>query len=327
MTLCIVAIFKNEGLNMKEFLDHYEWQGVDHVYLIDNGSTDNGRDVLRPYERRGFATVVEKLEKFKHVDHINDLMREQDLKNRYEWIMTVDLDEFWYCKDRSMTIKNVLRTLDDTVSCVYTHWTVFGSNGLVKHPASLRHALVYGHARTDAFEGKCIVRARRVARLHVHYHELVPGSIVMVDNLRFALNHYMTQSREFWETVKMKRGDSDNRDSNRDWDTFASIDERHQLGREDALPRILSGIYDGSEDMVAAVANRTRWGDGVQNVLCLDSPEIELAQQVWSIGANAECSTLRAPELPVGVIILDRPLTPERRAMLLFQANSKQRVS
>ena len=39
--LSIVAIFKNESWILKEWIEHYLNQGVDHFFLIDNGSTDN----------------------------------------------------------------------------------------------------------------------------------------------------------------------------------------------------------------------------------------------------------------------------------------------
>lgn len=39
--LTCLAIFKNEAMNLKEWLDHHLWQGVEHFYLINNGSEDD----------------------------------------------------------------------------------------------------------------------------------------------------------------------------------------------------------------------------------------------------------------------------------------------
>jgi hypothetical protein len=33
--LSILAIMKNEAMNLKLWIDHYIYQGVDHFYLID----------------------------------------------------------------------------------------------------------------------------------------------------------------------------------------------------------------------------------------------------------------------------------------------------
>jgi len=49
----VIAIFKNETMNLKMWLEHYLWQGVDHFFLIDNGSTDDPHKILQPYIDRG----------------------------------------------------------------------------------------------------------------------------------------------------------------------------------------------------------------------------------------------------------------------------------
>ena len=43
----IMAIFKNETMNLKLWLDHYLWQGIEHFYLIDNDSNDNPINILQ----------------------------------------------------------------------------------------------------------------------------------------------------------------------------------------------------------------------------------------------------------------------------------------
>ena len=47
--ISLLAIFKNETLNLKIWLEHYIWQGVEKFYLIDNDSSDNPLDILQPY--------------------------------------------------------------------------------------------------------------------------------------------------------------------------------------------------------------------------------------------------------------------------------------
>ena len=54
-SLCLVAIFKNESHILKEFITHYIKQGVDHFFLIDNGSNDNYSDILT---RLGYAPKI-----------------------------------------------------------------------------------------------------------------------------------------------------------------------------------------------------------------------------------------------------------------------------
>jgi hypothetical protein len=49
----IISMFKNERGIMKEWLDHHIGHGVDHFYLIDDGSTDGIMDVLDTYVKNG----------------------------------------------------------------------------------------------------------------------------------------------------------------------------------------------------------------------------------------------------------------------------------
>ena len=58
---------KNEAIAMKEWLQHYINQGVEHFYMIDNGSTDNWES-----EVDGFpVTIFYDDEKHKQNDHYN----------------------------------------------------------------------------------------------------------------------------------------------------------------------------------------------------------------------------------------------------------------
>ncbi|WP_083906792.1 glycosyltransferase family 2 protein [Octadecabacter arcticus] len=49
---------KNESLNIKEWIEHYLWQGIEQIYLIDNGSTDLTLDIIRPWVESGQAKII-----------------------------------------------------------------------------------------------------------------------------------------------------------------------------------------------------------------------------------------------------------------------------
>ena len=57
-TLCLVAIFKNESHILKEWIEHYLNQGVDKIFLVDNGSTDSYYSILQPYISTGKVDLV-----------------------------------------------------------------------------------------------------------------------------------------------------------------------------------------------------------------------------------------------------------------------------
>ena len=55
--LSIGALFKNESHSIKEWLEHYLYQGVEHFYLVDDDSTDNTREILKPYVEKGIVSL------------------------------------------------------------------------------------------------------------------------------------------------------------------------------------------------------------------------------------------------------------------------------
>ena len=55
MDLCIVAIFKNEGHALHEWIEHYLKEGVDKFFLVDNDSND-GYDI-QEYIKNGFIEL------------------------------------------------------------------------------------------------------------------------------------------------------------------------------------------------------------------------------------------------------------------------------
>ena len=47
--LAVVAIAKNEGDYIEEWINFYIKQGVSHFFIYDNDSTDNMHEILQPY--------------------------------------------------------------------------------------------------------------------------------------------------------------------------------------------------------------------------------------------------------------------------------------
>lgn len=318
--LSLIAIFKNEAMNMREFIDHYLWQGVDHLYLIDNGSTDDYRTITAPYEKRGIVTIVEKPEPNKHLEHVNVVFRDLNLARETRWIVSVDLDEFWFCKDAKRTLRDVMQSVGDDITAVCTHWSVFGSNGLIRHPASLRHALVYRKKELDSFHGKCILRADKVVQLNIHFHALPSKSTVMFDDMRLALHHYINQSREFWEIVKMARGESMDHPNTRDWAFFDHIDKESHEVKDDTLARLLQKSYD------KIMPGDDGWTQVSHESLSVKiGPDRTLNAIVRVESKDGfERSEVTTQQLNVGrVIVMGEPRDHSWRIKLLLHANSR----
>ena len=50
---------KNEARNIVEYVSHYRWQGAEKIYLIDNGSTDETLELIKPFLEDGTVELVQ----------------------------------------------------------------------------------------------------------------------------------------------------------------------------------------------------------------------------------------------------------------------------
>lgn len=128
--LAIVAILKNEGHYLKEWLDYYLLAGVDHFYLYDNDSTDDYETIIAPYIEAGLVTSICLSGGSAQYAAYNFAVRDYRFECRY--MAFIDLDEFIYPKN---TTETITATLDDILknfpeaSGLAVNWQLFGSNG------------------------------------------------------------------------------------------------------------------------------------------------------------------------------------------------------
>ena len=60
--LSLYAIFKNESHILKEWILHYLEEGVEHFYLIDNGSTDDYKPIIEQFKDKIPYYYIDQLE-------------------------------------------------------------------------------------------------------------------------------------------------------------------------------------------------------------------------------------------------------------------------
>lgn len=208
--LGVLAIMKNEARNIDEWIEHYLWQGVDRIYLIDNGSTDATQEKLRPWLAGGRVCCLTLPRPHFQWQHYRTAIRRFGIRRECRWLMVADLDEFWFCRDG----RTVAEALDGFANfdVIYTNWTIFGSAGHKHHPASLRREIRLRQPGLAAHENtKWILRTRSLRRagdVGIHKVRRACSSRTISDNATFQLNHYMIQSEEYFRDVKMTRGDA-----------------------------------------------------------------------------------------------------------------------
>ena len=97
--LAVVAIFKDEGRYLKEWLDYHLLAGVDHFYLYNNYSSDDYKEILAPYVEKNLVTLTEWPGKFMMYPAYEDAIEKFRFDCRY--MAFIDLDEFIFPKKQS----------------------------------------------------------------------------------------------------------------------------------------------------------------------------------------------------------------------------------
>jgi hypothetical protein len=214
--LSVGGIFKNEGHVLQEWVEHYLHHGAEHIYLIDDGSTDGGSDTIRDYIERGLVTL------YRETDHPYYNGRQIFLYNRYflphvrqtHWLLIVDLDEFMW-SPRSVDMRPVLAELNH-IGLIQTQHTIFGSNGHIETPKGVvasytRRASQSPTGQPDQKKYFANSTLINVSSIRPHHADFTPraGQDVpwyVMDETWFVLNHYACQSLHFWRDVKCTRG-------------------------------------------------------------------------------------------------------------------------
>jgi hypothetical protein len=217
--LATLSIAKNESMVIDEFVRHYEAEGVQHMYIIDNGSTDSMASVLKPYIDKGFVTYFYFDKQYAQVEHYNTVYNEV-ARWESEWLAVVDVDEYLYSPKRQLL--DYVRTIDPT-SNVYVKWSMFNSSGFDRQPSNIRASFV-NRSPTLHVNGKSIVNTEITHKLDMHMSPPIKDA----DPTQIHLNHYATMSWEYFSTVKMTRGDASTLENVRDRAYFESYDATNQ---------------------------------------------------------------------------------------------------
>jgi hypothetical protein len=252
--LSVMSIFKNEMMNMKTWVEHYLWQGVDHFYMLDNESDDDPLSYLQPYITKGIVTYEYCPGKYNQVERYQKTY--DKIKNDTKWLIICDLDEFFFGKKQ-----NIAHSLDNvTHPVLYCNWIMFGSSGLQQHPDDIRVSLVHRDPVVSKLT-KYIIQTKYINSCNLSVHTcdteidittgivlayvfilsilfiiqlieaknktIILTSIIFVicisifiiymnlhihrhirnANEFISLHHYSIQSVEFFQRIKMTRGD------------------------------------------------------------------------------------------------------------------------
>ncbi len=99
--LAFVAIMKNEAPYIKEWLDYHLLAGVNHFYILNNGNSEEFKNILQPYIDKNIVTLFPKRDSKGREGQIiryNDVIKKYKFFCRY--MAFIDGDEFIFPKSK-----------------------------------------------------------------------------------------------------------------------------------------------------------------------------------------------------------------------------------
>ena len=178
--IAIVAILKDEGRYISEWLDYHKTIGVTKFYLYDNDSRDNIREILTPHIKSGLVEYNYFPGKFMQMAAYNDALKRHRFHCRY--LAIIDLDEFIYPRGKKNLPQQVAELLAPWKDAggLTMNWRFFGSSGEEEYDPNrgvlerfTRRGvdMIYEHQAV-----KTIVNPRAVKLIaHPHYAIYLPG--------------------------------------------------------------------------------------------------------------------------------------------------------
>ena len=263
-TATLVAIAKNEGPYVPEWIAHHLAVGFSKIIVYDDGSTDDTLDVLKHIARICRAVSVKAvgpigIDESPQTMSYNDAVREI----RTDWTMFLDIDEF-LVPYRDYSIGAYLMRAPSDVSSVHVNWRGFGSSGLATKDYDL---VVEAFTRcappswSNHYHFKSIARTALIEKVYIHNLDTVSGRRVLSDFGEFEthnngmssriaydgiqINHYQSKTYEEFK-ARMERGD-------------ANYHPTHDLKRRDGSYDRFSQLDRNEEEDYAASVFKARF--------------------------------------------------------------------
>ena len=230
--LSIASLVNNEGLWLKEWIEYHLSKGIEHFYLYDTGSTDDTKEVLKPYGE--LITYKEfKLPLPYQMTVLNELRKD----SKSFWTAFVDPDEFLVCEGK---LPDLLKEYEE-FGGIGVNWAVYGSNGHDRRPIG---GVLENYTRRGELSNpvnthiKTICQVDKIETIeHPHFFKYKEPYFCVTENKelidspfsayhssdRIRINHYFCKSKEDYEQ-KIRRGRCDVPEDEYDWAKFNAHD-------------------------------------------------------------------------------------------------------
>lgn len=198
-TLGILCYFKNERHIIHEWLMHHRAWGIEHIWLIDNGSEDDY--CIDSYIKDGFVTLYSE-ESMTQIASYEKYLDE--ISKQVHWLAVIDMDEFLYskiCHDLKKVIQNKISA---STSVIKIQCKLFCPSTFLS-PRSTIESNIYSSGADHPLLCKCIFNLQLPVKISLHGYNSFTR-VIPAENPYFQINHYRFGSIEFLYGIKEKRG-------------------------------------------------------------------------------------------------------------------------
>jgi len=227
----IVAIVKNEGDYIQEWIRYHKIVGIEKFIIYDNNSTDDTAKILKRYVEAGDVIYNFYPGFGRQMEAYNDAIAKY--KDKIHYMAFIDADEFIYPIERDKKISEIISEiiqLDKHSAGVALNWRVFGSSNFINKPQSGGVIDNYLYRSFENGKGNECIKTVAIPKYiyrynHPHYPIYKLGyyaidekgnKVTMWKNeieeiSKIRINHYFTKSKEEWiKRRSMGRGAAKN---------------------------------------------------------------------------------------------------------------------
>ena len=185
----LVAIAKDEGAYFAEWVFHHRYFGFDGIDIYVNRTSDTSEEVLAHLK-----SLVPELsyynadwidngqpgsqQNLQYIVYEKALAKERE-EGEYNYIMFLDIDEFWTPRNMKNTIQSVIKTLPDAAAYSFGWLNEHGH----QQPFSTLNSSVEG--QLSPLVKTLFKVSAEVSEISLHLPKLHRGSIVLADGLSF----------------------------------------------------------------------------------------------------------------------------------------------
>lgn len=210
--LGVFTFFKNEGHVIHEWIHHYRKWGVQHIWLVDNGSSDKYN--IQHFIDEGFVTVWKETTGSQTDAYWKYIGK---IKKEVHWLGVFDMDEFLYSKEHP-TLLDAIQSIQSShelnkppLHMIKIQMKIFLPGTFVS-PTSVIQLNTVVKGLDSANHPKCLYNMNYIEKVTIHGYQdpykSPSQNVYFIDGNQsiLCINHYRYGSFEYLYGIKEERG-------------------------------------------------------------------------------------------------------------------------